>query len=233
MKTHAFVFARGGSKGIPQKNIRILDGKPLLAWSIEMAKSLREVDQVFVSTDDLEIGEVARAWDAEVIVRPAELAVDNAPEWLAWQHAVREAQQICGEFDRFLSLPTTSPLRKKSDVQLCLYALNKQTDMVVSITEAAQSPWFNMVTIDDKNSLTLLLHGNYKRRQDVPLAFNITTVAYVTRPSFILDHNGIWNGIIHGVKIPRERAVDIDTPHDFRIAEILMQERVEEREAQC
>ena len=103
MKTHAFVFARGGSKGIPHKNIRILEGKPLLAWSIEMAMSLPEIDRVFVSTDDLDIGEVARAWDAEVITRPTEFAKDDAPEWLAWQHAVREVQSMFGEFGRFLS----------------------------------------------------------------------------------------------------------------------------------
>ena len=233
MKTHAFVFARGGSKGIPHKNIRILEGKPLLAWSIEMAKSLPEIDLVFVSTDDLEIGEVARAWDAEVITRPTELAQDDAPEWLAWQHAVREVQNMFGEFGRFLSLPATSPLRRKSDVQSCLDALNKQTDMVVSITEAAHSPWFNMVTIEEDSSLKLLFNSDYRRRQDVPLAFNITTVAYVTRPSFILNHSGIWSGIIHGVKVPRERAVDIDTPFDLRVAEILMQEQVDEREGQC
>ena len=120
MRTFAFVFARGGSKGIPRKNLQLLDGNPLLAWSIEMGQSLSEVEQVFVSTEDAEIAEVASTFGAEVIQRPDHLAQDTSPEWLAWQHAIEWVQERLGTFDRFLSLPTTAPLRSLQDVQSCL-----------------------------------------------------------------------------------------------------------------
>ena len=148
MKTVAFVFARGSSKGIPRKNILSFAEKPLLAWSIEMAKSLPEIDQVYVSTDEAKIAEIAREWGANVIERPSELARDDSPEWLAWHHAVRYHLENIGDFEKFVSLPTTSPLRNSNDVQACLDALDGYTDMVVTITDSGRSPWFNMVSIE-------------------------------------------------------------------------------------
>ena len=219
MKTYAFIFARGGSKGIPFKNTRLLNGKPLLAWSIEIARDISEIKQVFVSTDNLEIAAIAREWKAEVIDRPPELAQDDTPEWLAWQHAVKWLEETGDHFDVFISLPPTSPLRSKDDVLNCLIKLDKKCDIVVTMTETTRSPWFNMVRIKKDESLSLLLEGNYVRRQDVLEAFDMTTVAYVTRPSFILNHERIWDGCVQGVLIPPERAIDIDTVFDFQIAE--------------
>jgi N-acylneuraminate cytidylyltransferase len=90
MKVAAFIFARGGSKGLPGKNIREFGGKPLIAWSIEQALEAQEIDQVFVSTDSLEIAEIALRYGAQVpFLRPAELASDHSPEWLAWQHGLK------------------------------------------------------------------------------------------------------------------------------------------------
>ena len=128
MRTFAFVFARGGSKGIPRKNLHLLDGKPLLVWSIELGQSLPEMERVFVSTDDDEIAEVANVFGAEVIPRPAELAQDTSLEWLAWQHAINSVQARYGLFDRFFSLPTTAPLRSQEDVRKYL-ALSDETQM--------------------------------------------------------------------------------------------------------
>uniref|UniRef100_UPI003F66515A acylneuraminate cytidylyltransferase family protein n=1 Tax=Aeromonas hydrophila TaxID=644 RepID=UPI003F66515A len=87
VRTIAFIFARGGSKGLPQKNIKPLDGKPLIQYSIETALATAGIEQVFVSTDDAAIASVARAAGAEIIERPAELATDTSPEWLSWRHA--------------------------------------------------------------------------------------------------------------------------------------------------
>ena len=113
MKTYAFIFARGGSKGLPGKNIKMFAGKPMLAHSIEMAMNIDEIERVFVSTDDSEIADTALRWGAEVINRPGELAQDNSPEWLAWQHAIRTIRSAKGEpkIDVFVSIPPTSPLR--------------------------------------------------------------------------------------------------------------------------
>ena len=221
MRTFAFVFARGGSKGIPRKNLQLLAGKPLLAWSIEMGQSLAEVERVFVSTEDPEITETAFSFGAEVITRPAELAQDTSPEWLAWQHAIKVVEEKFGRFERFLSLPATAPLRSQQDVERCLNRLDKETDVVISMTPATRSPWFNMVYQGPKGDLRLLVEGKYTRRQDAPIGYDVTTLAYVLRPEFILEKQRLWDGRVKGIEIPPERALDIDTPLDLEIARFL------------
>ena len=224
LKTYAFIFARGGSKGVPGKNIRPLAGKPLLAYSIEMAKSCINIAEVFVSTDDKKIKEVALEWGAQVIDRPPELARDNSSEWLAWRHAVDYVEQHCGKFDIFISLPTTSPLRNREDVEACLGALTEEVDIVITATNTNRSPWFNMVKIDDEGFARLLISGQTcTRRQDVPKAYDMTTVAYVTRLGYIRQAKWIFEGKVRAEIIPEKRALDIDTELDFQIAECLIQ----------
>ena len=213
MRTFAFVFARGGSKGIPRKNLQLLDGKPLLAWSIEMGQILSEIKQVFVSTDDAEIADVANALGAEVINRPGHIARDTSPEWLAWQHAIEWVQERLGTFDRFLSLPTTAPLRSPVDVQSCLDLLDENTDVVITMTPTSRNPWFNMVSESTNGELKLLVDGNYIRRQDAPVGYDVSTVAYVLRPNFAMDHQRLWDGRVKGVVVPNERALDLSLIH--------------------
>ena len=222
MKTFAFIFARGGSKGVPGKNFKILAGKPLIAHSIELATIIQEIDMTFVSTDDIRIAGIAKDLGVEVIDRPQELAQDTSPEWLAWQHAIDWVLKRYGEFDRFISLPSTSPLRSSQDVRTCLGTLTEDVDMVVTMVETNRSPWFNMVKRDLSGNLQLLLASDYSRRQDVPTSYDMATVAYVSRPGFILKSSGIWTGSVRGVVVPEERAIDIDTPLDFKIADMLM-----------
>jgi CMP-N-acetylneuraminic acid synthetase len=223
VKTYAFVFARGGSKRLPGKNIKNFCGKTLLEHSVSIAKLIPEVSHVFVSTDEFSISEVAQNLGVHTIERPSDLAQDNTPEWLAWRHAVMWAQEHCGPFDRFLSLPTTSPLRIVSDIQKCLDALNEDTDVVITMTESQLSPWFNMVSADHQGFVTLLNshEDHYTCRQQLPKTFDVTTLAYVCRPHFILNKNSLWEGRVKGVSIPKERAIDIDTELDFKIAEFL------------
>jgi len=230
MNTFAFIFARGGSKGLPKKNIRNFNGKPLLAYSILIAKQLTGVSRVFVSTDDKEIADVGVEYGAEIIDRPEELAKDDSPEWLAWRHAIEWLEGRGEDFDRFLSLPTTSPLRSTDDIDNCLNQLDDNTDMVVTVTETSRSPFFNMVRKEGEY-VRLLVDSEdvYSRRQDVPKAFDMTTVAYVTRPKFILDNNAIFQGKVKSVFIPNERAIDIDTQLDFDIAEFLMKKNKEKK----
>lgn len=228
MKTFSFIFARGGSKGLPKKNIRYFNGLPLLAHSVMMSKALTEIDEVFVSTDDQEIAEVASKYGANVIERPLKLATDDAPEWLAWQHAVKWVKQKHGDFDRFLSLPATAPLRSESDVRNALMALVGKFDMVLSLTNSSRSPWFNMVKLDEENLLSLVVAGkHYSRRQDVPISYDLTTVAYVTYPDFILTKKTIWDGNVTGILVPKERAIDIDDELDFFIAEMLAKKNLD------
>ena len=225
-RTVAFIFARGGSKGLPGKNIMRLAGKPLIAHSIDVARATPGIETVIVSTDDAAIAEVARAHGAEVpFVRPAELAQDASPEWLAWRHAINWFQTERGAFDVFLSLPATSPFRSVDDVSACLAAMHSdpQADMVITVAEAHRSPWFNMVSLDDQGYAHLVnaAGAGVVRRQDVPVVFDITTVAYVARPAYVLNAERMLAGRVRTVTVPAERALDIDTPYDFRLAQAI------------
>ena len=235
MKTYGFVFARGGSKGVPGKNIRPMAGKPLLLHALDVARAVPAISRCFISTDDTNIAEVAKKGGATVIDRPASLALDNSPEWLAWQHAIHWVQEQVGSFERFVSLPATAPLRSPPDVEACLQTLDDQTDVVITVTESHRSPWFNMVRLEANGELGLLVQdGNsYVRRQDAPRGYDMTTLAYVSRPAFILTHQRIWDGRVRGVIIPAERAIDIDTPLDFKIADFLLRERLQLEHGPC
>jgi len=224
MKIYAFIFARGGSKGVPGKNIRKLFGKPLLAYSIELAKEIQGIENIFVSTEDNQIAVIAEEWGASIIPRPAELAQDDTPEWQAWRHAVQWLEERGEEFDVFLSLPATSPLRNREDIGASLKCLDEKTDVVITMTKAARSPWFNMVAETNGGFIELLMKNDksFHRRQDTPKSYDLTTVAYVTRPEFIKKANDLFSGRVRGVEIPVERALDIDTELDFQIAEFLI-----------
>jgi len=232
MKTFAFIFARGGSKDVPGKNIRNLGGKPLLAHSIMIAQNIDEISRIFVSTDDQDIAEVGIKYGAEIIERPVELAQDDSPEWLSWLHAIKWLEARNEFFDCFVSLPTTSPLRNKTDVVNCINLLDKQTDIVVTISETSRNPFFNMVH-EEEDYIKLLIEGekSYSRRQDVPLAYDMTTVAYVAHPDFIKNNNKIFDGRVKAVLVPKDRSVDIDDEIDFKMAKLLMKERQEKANA--
>lgn len=226
MSVFAFIFARGNSKGLPGKNIKPLGDIPLIAHSIRVAQQVQGIDKVFVSTDSQAIAEVARAYSAEVIVRPDELATDTAAEWLAWRHAIAYLQARGESFDIFISLPATSPLRNTDDVRNCLASLDQDTDVVVTVTPAARSPYFNMVVRDAEGKSQLVCAGErVHRRQDAPAVYDMTTVAYVTRPVFVMNNERIFSGRVKSVVVPRERAVDIDDIYDFKMAEMLYADR--------
>jgi CMP-N-acetylneuraminic acid synthetase len=128
------------------------------------------------------------------------------------------------KFDVFLSLPTTSPMRNKYDIQNVLENLDSQTDVVLTMTPASRSPWFNMVTVDGDGYASLVKQNKNKihRRQDAPPAYDLTTVAYATSPEFILSHGSVFDGRVRAVEIPRERAFDIDTELDWDIVEYMI-----------
>jgi CMP-N-acetylneuraminic acid synthetase len=226
MSTVACIFARSGSKGIPNKNIRNFNGKPLITWAVELALQVKQIDRVYVSTDSEEIAEIAKSAGAIVpFIRPTELATDESPEWDSWQHFIKFLEGTDGKLpDVFISLPTTSPLRTMTDVENCINEFDKGlSDFVIGITQSERSPYFNMVKKDANNLVDLVIRecNQYSRRQETPEVFDITTVCYVGKPETILTKNSIFEGRVAGVEIPRERSIDIDTPLDFQIAEFL------------
>jgi CMP-N-acetylneuraminic acid synthetase len=227
MKAVAFIFARGGSKGLPGKNIRPLGGKPLIAWSIEHALAVTRIERVIVSTDSEEIAAVARDYGAEVpFIRPADLALDDSHEWLAWRHALNYLRETTSSLPEVLvSVPTTAPLRLPLDIENCLDEYEKgDADMVITITDAHRNPYFNMVKINVDGTVGLVNPPQLAiaRRQDAPVVYDMATVCYVANPKFVMKHNSTFEGRVKAVHVPTERAIDIDTLLDFQIAGILL-----------
>ena len=204
----ALICARGGSKGLPGKNIRPLNGTPLIGWSIKIAKEIERVSRVIVSTDSKEIAKIALEYGAEVpFMRPENLALDNSPEWSVWRHAINYLEnQQSEKIDALVVLPVTAPLRSIRDVNKCIDLFEKGgTDSVITVSESNRNPYFNMIVKDSKGYSSLVIQSDkgITRRQDAPQIFDMTTVAYVVRTSFVKTHNGI------------------DTILDFKIAEYL------------
>jgi N-acylneuraminate cytidylyltransferase len=218
-----FVFARGGSKGVPRKNIRPLAGKPLIAHSIEAAKASKYIERVIVSTDDPEIARVARQYGAETpFLRPTELAGDRSAELFAWRHAIRTLHEMGIEVGTFVSVPAPSPLRTPADIDSCIEAL-EGADLVVTVSPARHHPRFSMVSLDEHGYASLLDQGGarYANRQEAPPVFDMTGVAFVSRPDFIMRAENLFAGRVKAVRIPEERAFDIDSELDFELADYL------------
>jgi N-acylneuraminate cytidylyltransferase len=227
MKYIVLICARGGSKGLPGKNIKPLNGVPLIGWSINVAKQIQKVSRVIVSTNSKEIAQVALEYGAEVpFIRPEKLSLDDSPEWLVWRHAIDYLEQYENEkIDALVVLPVTAPLRSINDVDACIDLFEKgEVDSVITVSEANRSPYFNM-TVNDNNgysSLVITPDNKITRRQDAPKVYDMTTVAYVVNADFVKEYNGIFEGKVKSEVVPLERAVDIDTLLDFKIAECLL-----------
>lgn len=221
----AFIFARGGSKGLPKKNTRLLNGKPLIEYSIDVAKSISSISEVYVSTDSDEIIQIALDNKVKIIQRPKELASDTSPEWLSWQHAINYVREETGEFDIFLSLPSTSPLRNTHDVTSAIVKLKKtKSDACISVTPADRSPYFNMVKIEEDGSAKLAIEDTQvvNRRQDSPTVFDITTVVYAAKTNFISNNQSLFSGKVTTIEVPKERAIDIDDIYDLISAQSIL-----------
>jgi CMP-N-acetylneuraminic acid synthetase len=233
MKYVALICARGGSKGVPGKNIRLLNGRPLIGWAIQVAKQVSKFSRIIVSTDSDEIAKIAKEQGAEVpFMRPSELAEDNSPEWLVWRHALDYlAKDSHEDLDGLVVVPPTSPLRNFQDIENCISEHEKgEADVVITVSESHRNPYFNMVAINDQGFTKLVISQTKKffRRQDAPKIFDVTTVCYVARPRFVQQCSGIFEGKVRSVFIPPERALDIDTELDFKFVEYLMAKRAGE-----
>lgn len=231
MTTVGVIFARGGSKGIPNKNLQLVAGKPLLTRAIETAQAVNGLDRLIVSTDSDEIAEAALAAGAEVpFMRPPHLASDTSAEWLSWRHALTFLRENDGALpNAMVSIPTTSPLRLASDVDACITAYQEGSwDAIITVTQAQRSPYFNMVQLDPSGQVSIAVEPStdFVRRQDTPQLYDMCTVAYVVRSEFALQNDSLWSGRVGAVVIPQERALDIDTSFDLRLAELLLNDQL-------
>ncbi|MEO2031054.1 MAG: acylneuraminate cytidylyltransferase family protein [Planctomycetaceae bacterium] len=232
--TLGFVFARGGSKGLPNKNLRLLGGKPLIAHAIEAALASRSLNRVFLSTDDPEIAEVARHFGADVpFMRPAHLASDDVPERRAWRHAIEEMEQREHQrVDVLVSIPPTCPLRAPSDIDRVVNKLlGCDADIVLTATESGCNPYFNMITIakDGGADLAIRPDGHITRRQDAPTVYELTAVAYAARRDPLFQYDSIFDSKASAIEVPRERSLDIDSEFDLELAEFLISRRPGQR----
>lgn len=217
--------ARGGSKGLPRKNILPLAGKPLIAWTIEAGLASRYIDRLIVSTDDEEIARVARTWGAEVpFMRPAELAQDHTGTIEVVRHVLR----LLPGYDVVVVLQPTSPLRRAEDIDGCLEMMVKRrADTCVSLTESACVPEW-MYRFDEHGRLRPVLDHGTKviRRQDSGKTYILNGAVYAgLRQAFLARETLVDREDTVGYVMPRECSIDVDELLDLKICEWLIQER--------
>lgn len=220
--TLALIPARGGSKGIPRKNVRAIAGKPLIAWTIDAALAAQGVSRVVVSTEDEEIAAIAREWGAEVpFMRPANLATDEAPGIAPVIHA---AEALPGH-DALILLQPTSPLRGSEHIAgLLAFAAERGASSVVSVCEAGKHPAW-MYRMNGEGRLEPLMASDAARRQDLPAAYALNGAMYWIRTAELLRTRALVGPDTIGYLMDAESSADIDTPLDWRIAEFLLESR--------
>jgi CMP-N-acetylneuraminic acid synthetase len=230
----AVIPARGGSKGVPRKNIRDLCGKPVIAWTIETALAAGDdLHRVIVSTDDAEIAEAARAAGAETpFTRPAELAVDTAPGLPVIQHAVAFVEEEeRTPMDWVLVLQPSAPFRNADDISESMkLAREGSCDSVISVTRVMAEHPALMKKIENDRLLPYCIEEREgMRRQDYnPPAYIRNGAIYLTRRDVLMENNSVWGEVIRPYVMPEERSYDIDSKRDFRLVEMVMRERLEE-----
>jgi CMP-N-acetylneuraminic acid synthetase len=226
MSTIATICARGGSQGVPGKNIRPLAGKPLIVHTIEQARACRGIEKVYVSTDDPRIADVARQAGAEVpFLRPAELATAQAPKLPVIRHLVEALERLGQKVAKIVDLDPTSPLRDIADIEACLALLTPDTDVVITGYEAEKNPYFNMVEYDAQGRVRLVKTppAAVEARQAAPKVYAMNASIYVWHRHTLAK--GLWEGRAALHVMPRSRSIDIDTPIDFKLVELLMREK--------
>lgn len=225
MKVLAVVPARGGSKGIPSKNIRPVAGKPLLVYTIEEARNARCIDRLVVSTDSDEIAKVAREAGVEVIMRPASLATDDAPTELALIHALDTLKAADGyDPDAVMTLEPTSPLRTSRLIDRCVETLASQNaDSVLTVIETREC----FGTIVD-GRFDYLVKNQARRRQDREPLYRESSTVYLTRVKTLRDRQSVLGERLYPVVVEPEEAIDINSPLDLAVAEAVMRWRRKE-----
>lgn len=218
------VFARGNSKGIKNKNLLKFKNKTLVSHAVHQAYASKFIKKVFISSDNKKIINEAKKKKAMVpFIRPKELSTDKASHLMVWRHFAKYLKKKNIKVDYIVDIPTTSPLRKVSDIDKCIkLAFKKKLDMVFTITKSNRNPYFNMLEKKGKKfKLVKLSKKKIIRRQDAPKCFDLTTVCYVFKPNYILKVKNILSGNVDFVEIPKERAIDIDDQIDYKVASII------------
>lgn len=225
----AIIPARSGSKGLADKNIRILVGKPLIAYSIIQAQEAGVFDEIFLSTDSQEYANIAIQYGANVsFLRSEKLATDTASTWDCVKEALEQYETMGKKFDIFVVLQPTSPLRAPQDIVTAVETMVlKKADSVVSVCEADHSPlWYNI--LPDNQSLKGFIRPEImsKTRQELSTFYRINGAIYAVSTSYFIRTQNIYDGNSFAYIMPKERSIDIDTLFDFSIAECLLTPKI-------
>lgn len=225
----AIIPARGGSKGVPRKNLRLVAGKPLIAWTIEVARASAALNRIIVTTEDPEIAEVARHHGAEVpFMRPPELARDDTPGIEPVLHALRwlddhEAYRP----EMAMLLQPTSPLCAVEDIEAAInIAITARADAVVSVSPVHQHPyWMKRVTEDGRLTDFLLSdHQIPSRRQELPPLYAVNGAIYLADTRMLLERQTFYTDRTYAYVMPSERSLDIDTAWDLYLGDLVLRD---------
>ena len=222
------ICIRGGSKGVPKKNIKMLNGHPLLYYTIDCANHSSLLDDLVVSSDDDEMLAIAQQLGAEKIIkRPYHLASDTSSKWDVFIHLVEEYEASTGKtVDYLVDLDVTVPLRKPEHIEGAIQMmLDNDVDVVITGYEPERNPYFNMMELTDGKYATMVKKSDKPivRRQDAPVVFSLTPAVYVVKKEALYQFKHWSEARCMIYEIPRQNAVDIDTEFDFKLVEFLMQ----------
>lgn len=219
MTVLGLIPARGGSKGIPRKNLKNLCGKPLIAWTIESALKSTKIDNVVVSTDDDEIADIARQYGANVpFLRPSELAKDSTPGIAPVLHAIEHLPN----FDSILLLQPTSPLRDVNDIDAVVnFAIQENAESVVSVCESPVHPYW-VYTSENKFLKPFFEHEFIACRQDLPQALALNGAFYMAKTTWLLENNSFIGSDTYFYLMPKSRSYDIDDNEDWIVVESIL-----------
>ncbi len=220
----AIIPARGGSKSLPGKNVRLLNNKPLIAYSIEAACEAKMVNQVYVSTDDPHIAQISTDYGASIIHRPPEFATDTASSESALLHALETIEEIAIQPELVVFLQCTSPLRTSTDIDLAIQQLREEkADSLLSVSPSHRFLW------EEVNGWAKSINYDYRqrpRRQDMNPQYVENGSIYIFKPWIIKEYKNRLGGKISLFPMGEVAAHEIDTPLDFEIAEFLLKHQI-------
>lgn len=223
------IAARGGSKGVPNKNIRMLGKKPLIAYAIETALNSHVFNHVIVSTEDKKISKISKKFGAEVpFQRPKHLATDSASMYDVIKHTITKLRKLDYYFDTLVNIDCTVPFINSKDIQGALSLFNKNScDLVCSVYRQHHNPYFNMM---EKNKQGFLRFSkrtkkNAENRQDAPVVFQLNGLFVLNVKNF-LKYKKFYMPKTIPFEIPPERGLMIDTEYEFKIAELIIKHKL-------
>jgi len=224
------ICARGGSKGVKNKNIKEINNKPLIAYTIEQAKESKMFEHIVVSTDSNDIAKISKEYGAEVFFkRSQEMSNDTAGKLDVIKDAfVRSEKYYNTKFDYLIDLDATAPLRDTKDIQQSFQQfIDNNNDNLITAMPSRRSPYFNLVEIDDNNKIHLskILDNKILRRQDAPKSYDMNASIYIWKREIILKEESLFLDKTGLYIMPEDRSIDIDSELDFKFVEFIMREK--------